>query len=73
MVLERPGAVELEVQVDGERAAAIAYPQLTGPIRVDDAVVLNTTAAVLGLGTGGFHLVVAVEGRATDLGHDGRV
>src|SRR3970282_1329176 len=35
---------------------------------------LNTTAAHLGLGTGGFHLVVAVEGgAAADVAHEGRV
>jgi Protein of unknown function (DUF3866) len=59
---ERPGAVELSVQVEGTQAAALAYPHLTGPIRIGDVVVLNTTAVALGLGTGGFHLVVAVEG-----------
>ena len=70
----RPGAVELEVEVDGERAPALAYPDLTGPVRVGDVVLLNTTAVALGLGTGGFHLVIAVEGdRATELAHSGRV
>jgi hypothetical protein len=71
---ERPGAVELEVEVEGGRALAVAYPQLTGPIRTGDVVVLNTTAVSLGLGTGGFHLVVAVEGGPDlDLAVDGRV
>lgn len=59
----RPGAVELEVEVDGDSAAALAYPDLTGPLSVGDQVVLNTTAVSLGLGTGGTHFVVAVEGR----------
>jgi hypothetical protein len=37
-------------------------------------VLLNTTAVALGLGTGGLHLVIAVDGDgATELGHDGRV
>jgi Protein of unknown function (DUF3866) len=58
----RPGAHELEVDVDGRVAPAIAYPDLTGPISVGDAVIVNTTAVALGLGTGGLHLVVAVEG-----------
>jgi hypothetical protein len=58
----RPGAHELEVDVEGERAAAIAYPDLCGPVTVGDVVILNTTAVALGLGTGGIHLVVAVEG-----------
>jgi len=70
----RPGAVELEVEVDGQRAPALAYPDLTGLIREGDLVLLNTTAVALGLGTGGFHLVIAVEGeRATELSHGGRV
>jgi Protein of unknown function (DUF3866) len=71
---ERPGALELEVEVDGERASAIAYPSLTGPVRPGDVVVLNTLAVALGLGTGGFHLVVAVEGGApTQLSASGRI
>jgi hypothetical protein len=70
----RPGAVELEVEVEGQRAPALAYPDLTGPLHVGDVVLLNTTAVALGLGTGGFHLVIAVEGeRATELSHGGRV
>ena len=58
----RPGAHELEVEIGGERATAIAYPDLSGPVTVGDVVVLNTTAVTLGLGTGGVHFVVAVEG-----------
>ncbi len=70
----RPGAVELDVEVDGRSAPALAYPRLTGPVRPGDVVVLNTTASSLGLGTGGVDLVMAVEGAApTDLGHEGRV
>ena len=34
----RPGAHELEVDVDGERATAIAYPELCGPVTVGDMV-----------------------------------
>jgi hypothetical protein len=64
MRAERPGAIELEVEVEGGRAPAIAYPSLTGPVAAGDRVLLNTTAVDLGLGTGGFHLVVAVEGGA---------
>jgi hypothetical protein len=71
---ERPGALELEVEVDGERAPAIAYIELVGPVREGDAVVLNTSARAFGLGTGGMDLVVAVEGGgAVELGDVGRV
>jgi hypothetical protein len=65
VLAERPGAVELEVEVDGEgdRARALAYPELVGPVRSGDTVLLNTGAVALGLGTGGLHLVVAIEGR----------
>jgi hypothetical protein len=70
----RPGAVELEVELDGRRAAALAYPDLTGPVGEGDVVILNTTAVTLGLGTGGFHIVVAVEGaEGAELSHAGRV
>jgi len=63
VLAERAGAVELEVDVDGNPALALAYPQLTGPVAPDDDVLLNTTAMTLGLGTGGFHFVIAVQGR----------
>lgn len=69
----RPGALEIEVEVEGRREPALAYPHLTGPVREGDAVLVNTTAVTLGLGTGGLHLVVAVEGRETDLIGRGRV
>jgi Protein of unknown function (DUF3866) len=71
---ERPGFAELEVEVDGASGVAVAYTDLVGAVMPGDEVVLNTTAVALGLGTGGFHLVVAVrDGAPTDLGHDGRV
>jgi hypothetical protein len=75
VVDERPGVMDLEVAVEGQRASAVAYPSLTGPINPGDAVVLNTTAVALGLGTGGVHFVVAVEGGVeTDLEeHGGRM
>jgi len=59
---ERTGAVELLVEVEDGPARAIAYPALVGPVRPGDSVLLNTTAVWLGLGTGGVHFVVAVEG-----------
>lgn len=59
----RPGVLELLVEVEGRREAALAYPDLTGPVEEGATVLLNTTAVARGLGTGGYHFVVAVEGR----------
>ena len=57
------GAVELDVWVDGTSVRALAYPALTGRPQPGDEVLLNTTALDLGLGTGGYALVVAIPGR----------
>ncbi|HLK74098.1 MAG TPA: DUF3866 family protein [Streptosporangiaceae bacterium] len=57
------GAVELDVSVDGTPVRALAYPALTGLPRAGDRVLLNTTALDLGLGTGGYALVVAIPDR----------
>jgi hypothetical protein len=54
------GAVELDVVVDGSAGRALAYPELVGEPAAGDRVLLNTTAVALGLGTGGYHLVVAI-------------
>ncbi len=62
----RAGAQELEVEIEGVSAAAIAYPDLCGEVAAGDAVILNATAVELGLGTGGVHFVVAVEGRGSE-------
>jgi len=60
---EWPGAVELDVTAGGAIMPALAYPALTGRPRVGDRVLLNATALELGLGTGGYALVVAVPER----------
>jgi Protein of unknown function (DUF3866) len=54
------GLVELEVEVGGGVERALAYPALTGPVAEGDRVALNTTAVASGLGTGGYHFVMAV-------------
>jgi hypothetical protein len=58
-----PGAVELDVSVDGKPVRALAYPALTGFPRAGERVLLNTTALDLGLGSGGYALVVAIPDR----------
>ncbi len=67
---EWAGAVELDVAVAGGAAAqagpqvrALAYTELTGRPEPGDQVLLNTTALDLGLGTGGYAMVIAVPGR----------
>ncbi len=57
----RPGATEASVAVEpgGSVERAVGYDDLVGELEVGDRVVLNTTAVALGLGTGGFHLVMA--------------
>jgi hypothetical protein len=51
------------VAVEGRVLRALAYPALTGSPQAGDRVLLNTTALDLGLGTGGYALVVAVPDR----------
>jgi len=63
---EWPGAVELDVTSGGATIPALAYPALTGRPQVGDRVLLNATALELGLGTGGYALVVAVPERLPD-------
>jgi hypothetical protein len=65
---EWTGAVELDVAVDAAPGAvgqirALAYPALTGRPQPGDRVLLNTTALDLGLGTGGYALVIAIPDR----------
>jgi hypothetical protein len=63
------GAVELDVTLerrtpdDPDQVRALAYPNLVGEPRQGDRVLLNTNALALGLGTGGYALVVAIPDR----------
>jgi uncharacterized protein DUF3866 len=58
-----PGAIELEVVVGDRTIRALAYPELTGAPEPGDRVLLNTGALDLGLGTGGYALVIAIPDR----------
>jgi hypothetical protein len=69
-----PGAVELTVLPDpvdppgpaggsGGPIPALAYPALVGTPRPGDRVLVNSAALQLGLGTGGYALVVALPDR----------
>jgi hypothetical protein len=58
----RAGAVELVAETDGGSLPAIAFSDVGLP-EPGDRVLLNVTAVELGLGTGGFALVVAIPDR----------
>ena len=59
-----PGAVELEVRLsDGAPVRALAYPARVGHPEPGDEVLLNVGALLMGLGTGGYALVVALPRR----------
>jgi Protein of unknown function (DUF3866) len=47
----------VRLEVDGE--LCVAYPGLTGPVAVDDEVIVNVQARELGLGSGGFDVLYA--------------
>ncbi|WFE99238.1 DUF3866 family protein [Micromonospora sp. WMMD964] len=58
------GAVELDVDLaDGMSMRALAYPELVGTPEPGDRVLLNAGALLMGLGTGGYALVVALPDR----------
>jgi len=54
---ERTGLQRAEVDLGDGPERAYVLTQLTGRVDVGDAVVVNTTAVELGLGTGGWHVV----------------
>ncbi|MEZ0071030.1 DUF3866 family protein [Planotetraspora sp. GP83] len=60
---EWPGAMELDVTLAEGECRALAYPSLVGRPEPGDTVLLNTTALAMGLGTGGYAMVVAVPDR----------
>ncbi|MCU7726531.1 DUF3866 family protein [Actinoplanes sp. KI2] len=57
------GAVELDVETADGVLRALAYPELVGDPQEHDRVLLNVGALVMGLGTGGYALVVAIPDR----------
>lgn len=68
---ELEGFQSLDVALDdGGIARAACYVHLTGPCRIADRILVNTTAMDLGLGTGGMHFVVARAGDVTGVAYD---
>jgi 8-oxo-dGTP pyrophosphatase MutT (NUDIX family) len=64
------GALEVRVRVGEDTVPALAYPRLTGAPQAGDRVLLNATALDLGLGTGGYALVVAIPDRLPPAGQE---
>lgn len=60
IVATYPGCTELEVRTPTGERRAINYDLFTGAVQPGAEVLLNTTAVRLGLGSGGYHFVVAV-------------
>jgi hypothetical protein len=58
-----PDIIELVARTDEGEVPALAYPRLVGAPEVGDRVLLNVSALALGLGTGGYALVVALPDR----------
>lgn len=54
---EREGLQKVRVEVDGELQRAYVLTGLVGRVAAGEAVIVNTTAVDLGLGTGGWHFV----------------
>ncbi|MDP9395542.1 MAG: DUF3866 family protein [Actinomycetota bacterium] len=57
------GAVEVTCRCADATVRSLAYPALVGEPAVGDRVLLNTTALAMGLGTGGYAMVVAIPDR----------
>lgn len=56
---EREGIQHIEVIVEEKKEKAVVYTGMLGRAEEGDRVLLNTTACHLGLGTGGYHFVIA--------------
>jgi len=61
---QHEGLVRLEV--DG--VPCVAYPEVTGPVALDDEVLVNVQARELELGSGGFDVLYANLTRGLGLG-----
>lgn len=58
-LFSREGITAFSVQIENREEKCIVYPNLVGDIVPGDEVLLNTTAMVLNLGSGGFHYVIS--------------
>lgn len=58
IISQREGITEVLLDMDHPIKKAVNYDRMTGKISEGDLVTLNTTAASLSLGTGGYHFVL---------------
>jgi hypothetical protein len=58
IIQKHTGYTEIIVDIHGRLEKAINYDLMTGEVEKGNHVVLNTTAVILGLGTGGYHFVL---------------
>lgn len=74
IIEDNPDLLRLIVDIDGVEVRAVAYIGLTGPVAAGEAVIVNTTAGGLKLGSGGFHVVVwNLAKEELDLGNPGHI
>lgn len=66
VVRERDGVQSLRVRTEQGLRDALSYIELTGRLQPGEQVLLNTTATLLGLGTGGYDFVVATQSDMSD-------
>jgi Protein of unknown function (DUF3866) len=59
------------VRLDVDGVACVAYPSLTGPVAVEDEVIVNVQARELALGSGGFDVLYANLTRGLGLAPEG--
>jgi hypothetical protein len=64
--------VEGLVRLDVDGVDCIAYPSLTGPVALEDEVLVNVQARELGLGSGGFDVLYANLTRGLELAPEER-
>jgi hypothetical protein len=55
------------VRLDVDGSACVAYPDLTGPVALEDEVLVNVQARALALGSGGFDVIYANLTRGLEL------
>ncbi|WP_252187868.1 DUF3866 family protein [Anaeromonas frigoriresistens] len=60
IISEDKNTTIVEVKIGDEINKAINYTNITGIIKVDDYVIVNTTAVRLNLGTGGYHFIISI-------------